>query len=318
MAAGNWLTSAGLGDSNIAITSKTIQVAVHASIKNLEVIGHPVIQAMLARDTGWGQLMGALAYGASYGAIGQGKLATTAEGTEATATNFSSADISITPARRAYARKVSDFAASLQAGLLRGELSPDQYALLVYEGYRLWANSVVDVCVALASSASNAIGTTGTALTWGAMSDGIYDLKDRGAAGGGALALISAKGAKDLADDGLSLGGAVQMAAQMQQLIPSAQSGARLGNFFGVDFYLNSELDTSGGDTLGILLTDGGIQTKHQRVPLPVEADTVADAGFYTIEARRPGGGLSTFETVSHFGASVAEQGRYAKIVYAT
>lgn len=319
MAAGNWLTDAGLGDANIAVSAATIQVALHASIKNLEVIGHPVMRGMLARDTGLGQLMGALGVKLSFADLGQGKLAATAEGTEATATNFEEASVSITPARRAFARKSSDMARSIQESMLREEISPDAYALIVYEGFRLWANSVVDVTVALASGLSNEIGTTGTALTWAEMSDGVYDLKDRGAATGPALGMVTAKGAKDLSNDGLSLGGAVQMAQQIQQLIPNAGNGAYLGRYFGtMDLYLNSELDTDSGDTLGILLTDGCIQSKHQQVPLPRESFALVNAGFFTVEMRRPGGGLTTFETVSHFGAAEAEDGRGAAIRYVT
>lgn len=318
MAAGNWLSSAGIGDALNAVTARTIQVALHESEKNGEAIAHPVMQAMLARDSGMGNLVGALGLGVSFAAIGQGKLIATAEEAEATASNFSTANVAVTPARRAYARKVSDYARSLQDGLLAGELSPNAYALLVYEGFRVWGNSVVDVVVALASSASNEIGTTGTALTWSALQDGVMDLKDRGAASGSALALVTAKGAKDLANDALSLGGAVQMATQTQSVISNAATGAFVGRMNGVDVYLNSELDTDGGDTLGILLTDGAIMTKHQQVPLPREADALVNAGFFTQELRRPGGGISTVETVAYFGAAVAEQGRYAAIRYAT
>ena len=319
MAAGNWLTDAGIGDANVAITAKTIEVAIHASIKNMEVIGHPVIRSMLLRDEGLGQLLGALALGISFVDVGQGKMATVAEGTEATPTNFTSSAISVTPARRAWARKVSDFGASIQSALLRGVLTPDQYALIVYDGYRVWANSYVDLAVALATSATNVIGTTGLALTWAALSGGVFELKDRGAANGPCLALLTSKGVQDLADDALSLGGAVQMAQQIQQLIPNAGNGAYLGNYFGCcDLYMNSELNTIAADTAGLLLTDGGIQTKHQIVPLPEESFSLVNAGLFTTEMRRPGGGITTFETVSHFGASIREQGRLAQILYVT
>ena len=320
MAAGNWTTGAGIGDANIAVATRTIQAAIHTSVKNLEVIGHPVIMDMLMRDEGLGPMLGALGVSVGLADIGQGKLTAVAEGTEATATNFAlSNSTTVTPARKAYARKVSDFARSVQESLLRGELGPNAQALIAYEAYRLWANALINDIVALAPSASNAIGTTGTALTWGALSDGVYDLKNRGAASGPALALISVKGAKDLADDALSLGGAVQMAGQIQQLIPNAGNGAYLGRYFGsLDIYLNSEIDASGGDDFGLLLTNGAVLSKHQAVPLPGEADVLVNSPMFSVEMRRPGGGITTFETVSHNAVAALEQGRMACLQYLT
>ena len=49
---------------------------------------------------------------------------------------------------------------------------------------------------------------------------------------------------------------------------------------------------------------------------LPAEADSVISAGFFTVEARRPGGGLSTLETVAYNAVAIAENGRMAAIRY--
>lgn len=312
MAAGNWLSSAGIGDANIAVSARGIKVALNAAEKNREAAAHPVIQGMLARDSGLGPLMGALGLGMSFADLGQGKLAATAEGTEATATNFATTNVVVTPARRAWARKVSDYARSLQGGLIDDGV----IGAIAYDSTMAWLSSLVDQIAALASSATNEIGSTGVPLTWQALNEGIMDLKDRGAAQGRAMALVTAKGAKDLADDALSLGGAVALAPQIQQLMANAGSGAYVGSFGGVDAYLNSELDTDSGDTLGMLLTDGAVISKHQPVILPTEADAVINAGFFTVEARRPGGGLSTLETVAYNAVAIAENGRMAAIRY--
>ena len=317
MAAGDWLSGAGLGDANISVAARAISAALHESQKNRALLGHPVIMDLMMRDQALGQLMGALGVSESFAAIAQGKLAATAEGTEATPTNFSTSNqTTVTPARRAFARDVGDFARSLQEGLLAGELSPSAEAMLAYEGLHLWFNDVVDRMVALASSATYEIGTTATALAWSPVNEGVYDLKDRGVISGSALGLLSAKGAKDLAADALSLGGAVQLSPDMQQFIASANDGAYIGRVNGVDWYLNSELDADGGDTLGILVTPGAFTMKHQRVPLPREADVLVDAGWYTMEMRRPGGGISRVETVSHNAIGIREQGRFAAIRY--
>lgn len=319
MAAGKWFTGEGLGDANITVAARTIRVALHESVKNQEIMGHPVIRDLMARDQLLGQLMGELGVSMSFAAIGQGKASATAEGTEASPTNFSTSNIAaVTPARRAYARDVGDFGRSVQESMTRGEISPNAEALLAYEALRIWMNTTIDLIVATASSATHEIGVTGTALTWGAVNNGVYDLKDRGAATGPALGLISVKGAKDLAADALSLGGAVQFNPGFQQLISNAQSGAFIGRINGVDWFLNGELDTDGGDDLGVVLTPGSHLMKHQRVELPREAEQLVDGGWFTVEARRPGGGVTRAETVFHNAVGIQEQGRWAAVRYAS
>jgi len=316
MAAGAWYSQSGIGDANNASTARGIMAALTEANKNMEAAAHPVMQAMLARDAGVGQMLGAYGYGVSFADLGSGKLAATAEGTEASPTNFSTTNVTVTPARRAFTREVSDYARSLQESLLMGEIGPDVEVMLAYEGTRLWMNSLVDQIAALASSATNTIGSTGVPLTWSALNEGILDLKNRGAAQGRAMALVTVKGAKDLADDALSLGGAVSMAPQIQSLLANASAGAFVGSLGGVDVYLNSELDTDSGDDLGLLLTDGAIVSKHQSVVLPREADALVQAGFYSMELRRPGGSVSRIETVAYNGVAIAENGRMAAIRY--
>jgi hypothetical protein len=274
------------------------------------------MQSMLAADQGMGQLMGEL--GVSFGLLthGTGVAIATAEGTGATATNYSLTNsTTITPARHEFARTVGDFATSMQAGLLRGELSPDQYAMVVLESYEVWVNTVIGKVTPLFASLSNEIGLTGVDLSWTAVNRGIIDYKDRGNMGP-AIGVIDAVGAKDLMDDTLSLGGAVQWAPQAQQAIQNVQAGARLGRFFEVDFYLSSELTDDATDVSGAIFGAGCIQTKHQMVPLPAEADEVANAGFYTIEALRAAGGVTTFSTVMHLAAQIKENGRGSMLRY--
>ncbi|MEY2669051.1 MAG: hypothetical protein RJA59_1689 [Pseudomonadota bacterium] len=316
MAAGNWTSGAGGGDAILAVGPRALYLALNSANKNREAIGHPVMQAMLMRDEGLGPLLGAIGQGVSFLDIGQAKMTAVAEGTEATATNYTATNVTITTARRAGARKISDFAASLQEGLLRGELAPNMLSHIIYDATMMWGSDLLNRIVAFATSASNVIGTTGTALTWSAVNEGILDLKNRGVVGGPALALISVKGAKDLAADGLSLGGAVGFSGQAQGFIANAQSGAYIGTFWGVDFFLNSEIDASGGDDFGLILTDGAVGSKHQPTPLPSNADAIFQTPAFTIEARRPGGGINTLECASYNGVAVLEEGRMAALRY--
>jgi hypothetical protein len=316
MAAGAWTTSSGLGDANIAVGPRTIKAALNAASKNNAIIGHPVMQEMLLMDQGLGPLLGNLGVSMGLLTFGTGKASAVAEGTGTTATNFSLTNsTTITPARHAFGRKVSDFGVAVQRGLLTGELAPDQYAMLVNEGFQVWVNTLVDKVVALFASLSNEIGTTATDLTWGAVNRGIIDHKDRGNTGP-AMGIIDAVGAKNLMDDTLSLGGAVQFSQQAQQAIQDAQAGAYLGNFFGVDFYLNSELDDDGTDRFGAIISAGCVQSKHAIVPLPREAIMVADGGWYTLEALRQGGSETQFDLVMHLAAQIVEDNRGSMLRY--
>lgn len=319
MAAGIWASGSGIGDANIAVAARTIQVALHSSVKNMDIMGHPVILDLMARDQGLGQLMGALGVSVSLAALGQQTLASTAEGTEVAATNFSTSNsTTVTPARRELTRDVSDYAASLQAPLLRGEISPSVAAALTLDGMRAWVNTAVSLLLATATSLSNEIGTTGTALTWEEVHEGVIDFKDRGAGSGPALGLLTAKGAKDLVGDALSLGGAVANYPGTQGFIQGVSGASYIGRHCDVDWYVLTGVATQAGDTCGMVITPGSHLMKHQRVPLPSNADVLVDAGFFTQELRRPGGSVNRVSTVTYNAIQILEQGRAAMVRYVT
>ncbi len=318
MGAGIWGTGTGLGDANIAVAARTIQLALNAAVKNRAILGHPVILDLMARDQALGQLMGELGVSIGLTDMGTGKLTAVAEATEATPTNFSVTNSStVTPLRRAYARDVTDFGVSVQGSLLRGELGPDVVAMLTLDAVGCWFNDIVDRIVALFTSATYSMGTSGTALSWGALQDGVISMLDRGNQSMG-LGFLSAKAAQDLANDGLSLGGAVQFDPATRQFQAQLGKGAYLGTHWGVDWYLNSELDASGGDTYGGIVTPGAILMKHQRVALPSNADQVFATPFLTCETRRPGGGVNRYEYVSHNALAAQEQARMAALIWKT
>ncbi len=316
MGAGNWRPDAGLGDANIAIARRTIAAALTAAVKNRALIGHPVMMGMLAQDEMIGPLIGEL--GVSYGllTIGGAKAGAKSVGTGTTSTAYSLANsTTITPARKTFARTVSDWGVALQSSLLRGDLAPDQYAMVIYEAFTVWVNTYVDMIVALFATLSNEIGTTNVDLSWSAVQNGIIDHKDRGNVGP-ALGVLDAVGAKDLMADTLSLGGAVQWAPQAQGAIQSVLDGAYLGKFFDVDFFLNGELDNDGTDTFGGIISAGCLASKHARVPLPREAIQVADGGWYTVESIRLVGGETQFDIAMHHAAQIREQGRGSMLRY--
>lgn len=318
MAAGDWLSTAGIGDANIAVASRAIRVALDASVKNMEIMGHPVVRSIMAEDQQLGQLMGALGVSTSFLTLGTTKLIAVAEGTEATPTDFSVANsTTVSPGRRAAARDIGDFGIALNAAMLQGDVNT-VIALLSYDGLHMWFNDWLNRIVALASTATNTIGTTATALTWEELNEGVVAFKNRGAGAGPALGLLSAKGVNDLNADSLSLGGAFQFSQEGRAAIATMSAGAFVGSRNGVDWYLSSELDADGGDTLGMVLTGGAVRSKHQVVPLPSTAEAVINAGWYTVETRRIGGGISRYETVSHNAVGILEQARFAAVRYVT
>lgn len=322
MAAGSWTSGAGIGDVNQSLQTVAIAMAIDETIKNMGIIGAPTVQQILARDEGLGPMFGALGISLGIATVGTGKMASTAEGTAVAATNWSASSATVTPARRELGRVVSDYARSLNDPLLVGELGPTAIATMIRDGMGNWANTWVDLVAALAASATYSSGTSGAAYTWNALHHLTIDMADRGA-GGPKVAFLSAKGVKDLGDDALSLGGAVQMAQQVQQFlqIGSAvgQSAAYVGRFFGsLDLYMCSELDADGGDTLGLAFSADGVQSKHQQVNLPAEASAIFQSAMFSIEARRTGGSVSRFDQVTYNGVGIGQQKAFAKIRYAT
>lgn len=319
MAAGAWYSGAGIGDANQALVTRGVSLAIDASVKNIDFVGNPVMGAILARDQGLGNLLGALGVTEGLAVLGNQYASAAAEGTENAPTNTSESDVDITPARKDLVRQVSDYARSLQDALLTGELSPSAIMVLILDGYRCWVNTVATEVIGLAGAASYDIGTTLTALTWADMYEGTLDFKNRGNPGPCVCAL-TVKGVKDLAADALSLGGAVQMSAQVQQFLNAGTSGSYMGRYFGsVDIYISSECDAPAADDEGIMFSAAGIATKHQRVPFAgTAAIPLVDAGFYRMELRRGDGATDKVVTDMYNGFSIRDAEACARVLYIT
>jgi hypothetical protein len=315
MADGPWYSGSGPGDQNQALVTKSLQVALNAATKNGDALGSPVLRAIMAQDKGLGPMIAALGVNVGFVTLGAGKMAATAEGTAASATNYASTGATLTPARHAFTRQQSDYGAHLSNGVLK--MTNVQRGQLVLDFTGVWANTYVDEIAALASSATNSSGATGSALTWSTLSRLSLDFRDRGA-GGDVHVMLDKTGVRQLGEDAMSLGGAVQMSQQVQQFLTGGGNRARIGTFFGnLHVYMNGELDTDSGDTLGLAFTADGVHSKHEAVSYPPEAEVVANAGWWRAEARRPGGGVSIFEMESYLAVGIAQQAGIQKIIYA-
>jgi len=104
--------------------------------------------------------MKALAAKVVFIARGVDKFATTAEGTDFTILDLASDAATVTPARRGFARQVSDMMRSLD------DWSITDWMNFARDTTWSWNQTVVDVFAALFPSFSASGGATGTALTW--------------------------------------------------------------------------------------------------------------------------------------------------------
>lgn len=312
-----------------ALTSTLINRAIDRALtgasKNKAAIADPVLAAVLQRDALLGPIAGSLLQRRSTLNLGGSKATATAEGAaQVAATAVTAVNFAPTPTRREFARDLSDSERAQFAGLGTGDLPPDILDAFVQEGVDVWGNTVVSDILALATGASYSAGTTGVALSWAALQNGYLDMVNRGAVGpAGVIAAIKVKGIKDVASDALSMGGAVQMASQVQQFLEIGVGGY-IGTFFGgLRLYMLDDVATSGGDDVGMMLAEKGVQTSHKVIPLSEAAMILVQAGgmnWITREAKRSTTTSATtrIETAFWTASAAADSAAMTKIVYLT
>jgi hypothetical protein len=317
MAAGIWSPSSGIGDANIALSAAALKAAITKKTANRSLIMHPVHQRMLARDAGFGQLVGAL--GVQWGkiAIGQGAGTAVAEGSAASPANFSASTVSLTPGRKAYARSITDMGPHFQEALLEGNIA-GMIAMLGYDAFGVWANTYVAQLTALYPSFSTALDLSSSALLTLPFLEICNTVRvESQAESGDLVAVLSAQQIKDLRADLLTLGGAVQFtpaAANAMQLQPDPNYFGRLFGF--VDVYQGQEVTTDTGNSIGGVYGDLALASIHQRVAMQPGADVIADLGLLKIEARaRSGTSTSIYDYIWHNAAGIDEQACGAKVV---
>jgi len=308
------------------IVLKALNRAITSANKNRAAIADPVMASIISRDATLGPVVGALLQRMSLLDLGGGKATATAEGAAQLASAaVTPTNIAPTPTRREYARDLLDSERSQLAGLGMGELPPDILDAFVMEGVDIWGNTVLSDVLALATSASYTAGTTGVALSWAALQNGYLDMVNRGAVGdAGVIAAVKVKGIKDVSNDVLSMGGAVQMANQVQQFMEFGGKSGYIGTFFGnLRLYMLDDVATAGGDDVGIMLAEKGVLTAHKVIPLPESAITLVQAGggnWISREAKRSTttSASTRIETAFWTASAVADPAALSKILYVT
>jgi hypothetical protein len=316
-------TMALSGALTSTVTLNALRRAITSASKNKAAIADPVMASIIQRDAVLGPVVGALLQRMSLLDLGGGKATATAEGAAQLASAaVTPTNIAPAPTRREYARDLLDSERSQLAGLGMGELPPDILDAFVMEGVDVWGNTVLSDILALATGASYSAGTTGTALSWAALQNGYLDMVNRGAVGeAGVFAAIKVKGIKDVANDVLSLGGAVQMANQVQQFMEVGKSGY-VGSFFGgLRLYMLDDVATSGGDDVGVMLSERGVLTAHKVIPLPESATVLVQAGggnWISREAKRSTSLSATtrIETAFWTASAAADPAAMTKLIY--
>jgi hypothetical protein len=322
MSAGPWFSGSGWGDANQTLATRLIQRKISAADNNRFVLADPVMRGILGRDASLGALVGALGISIGLAEIGSGVAAAVSEGSASTPTNFAVDMVNLSPSRRAFSRKASDFGLSFTESLIDGSLGASHVGVIIEDGMGVYGNTLVrDVC-ALATSATYTAGSSGGRLTWAALSQALIEAKARGGVGGGGICgVITGKGLLDLTNDAISMGGAAALSGQLQQFMAQGPAmGGFVGEFFGgqLRLYLSDRVAVDGSDTVAPLFSEAGIATKHQPVALGVGAIAVANAGFWTMEAIRGAGGVTTFEIAFHLATGILDPKGLTAITYAT
>ena len=314
------------GTLTSTIQLRALSRTITSASKNKAFIADPVVLSALARDGGIGPFIGALLSRESLLDIGGSKAAAVAEGAAQTAaTAVTPTNVAPTPTRREFARDLLDSERSHLAGLGRDELEPDILDSFAMEGYDTWKNTLTYDILDLASGASYSAGTTNTALSWAAVQNAYYDMVNRGAVDeAGAVLALKVKGVKDLASDVLSLGGAVQMANQVQQFLNIGKNGF-IGEFFGgLRIYMLDDVETSSPDDIAPMFSSRGLATIHEIIPLPEELGEAiivqagGDMGWVTVEAKRSTttSAATRVEVAFRFGVAARDPAAMTKVLY--
>jgi len=242
------------------------------------ILANPVIgENFMSKD----RFVGALAGNIVRVAWGADKYATTAEGSDFTVLDLASDIATVTPARRGFARQISDMARSL------GQMDIVAWSNFAAESTIAWQQTVVSVLAALFTSISATGGNSGGAASWGVL------LADKITLG---IALVPppyvfitrAKDWGAMSQDALSLGGAIAQDPESLRFKSAVNPGFK-GTFLNgeVDVYVTDELPTSGGDTVSGLFGRGHqVWNAHMPAPSPA-TNPLLWTPLYGVETER-------------------------------
>jgi hypothetical protein len=325
MAAGNNLTTAGYGDALSSPQLQRLELAIASQVHNRTIAGHPVIAGMLASYLG---VIGAVSARLGMAAFGTAKAAATAEGAAASFTNYSVTNVTVAPARYAFARKASDDFNTAMAGvevagidLAMAEVESAEALsfaanLMVAEAAPVFFNTVVDLIVSQLTNATITSGSSGAAVTWADVQELSVRLMAAGAPGP-YLGLLSLQQIRDLIRDTESVTGAAANATLLSNLWQGGQSGPYIGTICGIDWHFCGELDDDGTDVTGGVISTAALGFALKRVDIQItEGSIVMNLGAFSVQLQQEfGTGIAKMQVTTHPGVVTKQAGAMAKIV---
>jgi len=329
-----------LGFSSMRNATGTVAVyhAIQATTQNREIEAHPVIQELYARTRAMAQTIRALNAAAMRstllsldGAVG----AATSEGSLPAGTTISPSNVDQTPQRYSILLEPTDSESHLLpffeildqvAGMDPAvtELSPEQIAMIsivarmCLSGVR---NTVINDIKSLATSWSNSIGTTGTALDLTKYRTGVDARRDAQVRGRGLSLDARVSGWTPIENDILGLGGAIQYSALGGRTADRTREDSMYTDVHGgTDFMVTTGMPTSGTDTIGETIYPGAMSLELYSTPPKARGATVImQTPFFTLEELgRSGGSVTKYECFWWQKLSVLQQAAGFKHVHKT
>jgi hypothetical protein len=168
--------------------------------------------------TGRNRLLKALAANTVYVSWGTDKYLSVAEGSNFAITDLTSDKITVTPARKGFARQVSDMMRSLD------DWGLTDWANFVADGTIGWQQTVISTIAALFATFSNAGGNTGGAASWGHVLADMHTLGVQNVEPPYVF-ITRPKDWASIETDIISLGGAVQADPETQRYLGPTNPG---------------------------------------------------------------------------------------------
>jgi len=194
-------------------------------------------------------------------------------------TDITTDTASITVARSYLGRNLSDMAGSLD---VTGALA----WMSIADGMLLGANlTVLSLLVAVGASFTTIAGSSGATLTHATIRSAKQSLRSAGVEGP-FICILGQKQFNEWETDAQSLGGAVQLSAQAQEM-SRLTGGSYQGTWDGIDFYVSAQVVTDGTDLNGCMFGVGAVGWRSLTTNPTPDQSIVADAGFVKVEAER-------------------------------
>lgn len=179
-----------------------------------------------------------------------------------------------------------------------------------------WDVTFTGLVVALASSMTNSVGTTGNPITLDLIQDARdkIEVNGKSLAVGGFVCILAPQQWNMLRRDIQDRGGAVERRAEFDAM-QMAGLGSYKGRYDGVDYYTSDQTAEASGDYSGSMFAAGGVgYLVLDQAPATPSQVRVLDAGIFFVEEIRTGK-TTNWAGQASIGASIVRQELCCKIL---